>query len=133
MYLFLSSRDSLNQYPNNLWYDFTTDFPGELEVDETWECALLDINCIPQVEREFVVFADIVKQNYIRDTSALVLRVVYYSGSTFTILYYIPVNRSNISQVRIYIRDLEIGKIPTESVGQLNCTLGFRKKKQDGK
>ena len=83
MYLFLSSRDSLNQYPNNVWYDFTTDFLGELEVDETWECTLLDINCIPQVEREFVVFADIVKQKYLRDTSASVLRVVSQFRITF--------------------------------------------------
>ena len=129
MYLFLSSRDFLNQYQNNVWYDFTTDFPGELEVDKTWECVLLDINCIPQVKREFVVFADIVKQNYIMDTSASVLIVVYYSGNTFTNSYYIPVNRSNISQVRIYKRDFVTGKIPTESVSQLNCTLGFHKNK----
>ena len=133
MYLFLSSRDSLHQYPNNVWCDFTTVFPGELEVDETWECALLDINCIPQVEREFIVFADLVKQNYVKDTSASVLRAVNYSGSTFSNPYYIPVNRSNISQVRIYIRDLETGKVPSESVSRLNCTLGFRKKKRNGK
>ena len=132
MYLFLSSRDSLHQYPNNVWYDFTTVFPGELEVDETWECALLDINCNPQVEREFIVFADLVKQNYVKDTSASVLRAVNYSGSTFSNPY-IPVNRSNISQARIYIRDLETGKVPSESVSHLNCTLGFRKKKENGK
>ena len=133
MYLFLSSRDSLNQYPNNIWYDFTTDFPGELEVDESWECALVDIHCIPLIEREFVVFADIVKQSYIKDTSASVLRAVYNSGSAFSNPYYISVNRSNISQVRVYIRDLETGAIPTESVSQLNCTLAFRKRKRHGK
>ena len=125
IYQFLSSRDSLDSYPNNVWYDFTIDLPG------TWECALLDINCVPQIQSQFIVYADIVKQSFIRDTTASVLRVVHFLDSDFTLLYYIPVNRGGITQLRISIRDLETGQVPTESVSLLTCTLGYRKRKKN--
>ena len=131
IYQFLSSRDSLDTYPNNVWYDFTIDLPGTLEVDATWECALLDINCIPQIQNQLIVYADIVKQSFIRDTTASVLRVVHFSDSDVTLPYYIPVNRGGITQVRISIRDLETGQVPTESVSLLTCTLGYRKRKKN--
>ena len=80
-------------------------FPRKLEVDETLKCTLLDANWLPRVKSEYAMLKDIVRQNYIKDTSTLVLRIVYY-WSTFSNLYYIPVNRSNTSDVRIYIRRL---------------------------
>ena len=129
-YHFLSSRDSLNTYPANIWYDFSIDLPRTMEVDESWECALLDINCVPQIQRQFIVYADVVKQSFIRNTTASVLRVVHFSDSDFQLPHYIPVNRSGIGQLRIYIRDLETGQIPTESVSHLTCTLGYCKRKQ---
>ena len=85
---------------------------------------------IPEIKREFIVFSDIVKQSYIRNTNASVLRVVYSSESHFAVPFFIPIGRSGIGEVRIYIRDLETGAIPTESVNRLNCTLGYRKKEK---
>ena len=132
IYQFLSSTDSSKTFPGNIWYDFTIDLPGILEVDQSWECALLNINCVPQVQGQFIVFTDIVKQSYIRNTKGSVLRVVHYFDSDFALPYYIPIDRSDISQIRIYIRDLETGEIPSERVSLLTCTLGFRKKSKHG-
>ena len=128
IYQFLSSTDSSVNYPGNVWYDFSIDLPRVLEVDESWECALLDIKCIPEIRSDFIVFSDIVKQSYIGNTSASVLRVVHSWDSVFALPYYIPVARTAISHVRIYIRDLETGNIPSESVSRLTCTLGYRKR-----
>ena len=133
MYQFLSSTDSFESYPANVWYDFSIDLPGTLEVDESWECALLDIKCIPQIQRDLIVFSDIVKQSYIRNTTASVLRVVHYAESQFAFPYYIPIDRSGISELRIYIRDAETGEVPTEAVNRLTCTLGYRKRLKNGK
>ena len=131
IFQFLSSRDSLDTHPNNIWYDFSIDLPGPLEVDESWECALLDINCVPQIQSPFIVYVDIVKQSFIRDTTASVLRVVHFSDSDFAFPYYLPVNRGEITQLRMSIRDLETGQVPTESVSVLTCTLGYRKRKKN--
>ena len=85
---------------------------------------LIDINCVPRIEREFVVYIDVIKQSCIKNNS----RTVYSSQSVFDKPYYVPINRRCISHLRIYIRDLETNDIPPETVSELTCTLRFRKK-----
>ena len=126
LYLFLSSRDSSGDYPTNKWYDFTIVLPKTIELNENWECAQMDIKCFPHIEKEFVVYTDIVHQSYIRDSTASILRRVYSSPSIFVRPYFIPINRTSIERIRMYIRDLETGGEPTEAITELTCTLAFR-------
>ena len=130
-FLFLSSKDFSNVYQND-WFDFTVNLPKglEFEKEEDWECALMDISCVPLTEREFVVYTDVIKQSYIKNTSAPVLRIVHNSQSVFDKPYYFLINGRCISVLRIYIRDLETNYTPTESVSELTCTLRFRKKRR---
>ena len=132
-YLFLSSKDSLRDYPNNKWYDFTVDLPCELILEGDWECALLDINCIPRVDRELVVYCDIVEQSYFNNGTASLLRCVFQSTNTFLHPYYIKINRNRISHARICIRDLVTGRVPSEYDLDLTCTLGLHQKSKQNK
>ena len=126
-YLFLSSKDSLRDHPNNKWYDFIVELPAELILEGDWECALLDVNCIPRVDRELVVYCDIAEQSYFNNGMASILRCAFQSTNTFLHPYYIRTNRNRISHVSISIRDLVTGKVPSEYELDLTCTLGLRK------
>ena len=126
-YLFLSSSDSKTNHPDNKWFDFTVDLASTLNLTDQWECALLDIKCSPSTERDFVMFTDIIGQSNIRENTASVFRYVFSSETVFTRPYFVPISRSYISHVRIYIRDMETRDEPTEFVSEVNCTLGFRK------
>ena len=130
-YLFLSSKDSLRDYPNNKWYDFTVDLPSELILEGDWECALMD--GIPRVDRELVVFCDIAEQSYFSNGTASVLRCVFQSTNIFVNPYYIPINRNRTGHVRIHIRDLVTGREPSEYDLDLTCTLGLRLKSKQYK
>ena len=126
LYLFLYSRDSSRDYPTNKWCDFTIVLPEILELNENWECTLMNIKCFPHIEKEFMVYTDIVHQGYIRDSTASILRRGYSSPSIFVRPYFIPINRTSIERIRMYIRDLETGGEPTKAITELTCTLAFR-------
>ena len=128
-YLFISSKDSSRDYPNNKWYDFTLDLPSELILQGEWECGLLEINCLPRIDRELVVYCDIVDQSYFHNGMASVLRCVFQSSEIYHNPYFLNLNRNRISHVRIYIRDLVTGRVLPEHNIELTCTLGFRQKK----
>ena len=130
-YLFLSSNDSVTDYPTNRWYDFTVELPGQLILDGEWECGLLEINCLPRIDRELVVYCDIVEQSYFRNRTASLLRCVFQSSEIYSNPYFIKLNRNHISHVRMYIRDLVTGRVPAEYNLEFTCTLGLRKVQHD--
>lgn len=128
-YLFISSNDASRDYPNNKWYDFTFDLPEEVILQGEWECGLLEINCLPSIDRELVMYCDIVEQSYFHNGMASVLRCVFQSSDNYCQPYFIKINRNHISHVRIYIRDLVTGRVPPEHNIELTCTLGLQKVK----
>ena len=127
-YLFISSNDSAEDYPNNKWYDFTIDLPGEWILEGDWECALLEINCLPRIDRELVIYCNIVEQSYFQNGMASLLRCVFQSTDIFNNPYFISLNRNRISHVRMSIRDLVTGRVPSEYNLELTCTPGLRQK-----
>ena len=87
----------------------------------------MGVNCIPRVDRELVVFCDIVKQSYFNNGTASVLRCIFQSTNIFVNPYYMPINRNHIDYVRIYIRDLVTRREPSKRDLDLTCTM-FTKK-----
>ena len=126
-HLFLSSRDSLDNHPNNFPYDFTIDLQETLHLDGYWECALREIKINPQnLQEECYLFTDVVSDSYVLDNHLPILRQISTSVE-FINSYYHKVNRKEISRIRLYIRNENL-QFPSSSIESVNCVLSFRKR-----
>ena len=127
MYLFLSPSDSLATYPTNNSWDFMVTLPKTLALEGKWVCSLTDIDYSGKLKgKELYVFCDLCEGSCVNGKILPILRIVDRS-ETFFKLYDMDVSRSQISQVRVYIRDKNL-RIPSFDSEALRCTLRLRKK-----
>jgi hypothetical protein len=127
MYLFLSRDDSVETYPENNSWDFTVTLPKTIDLVGSWMCALTEISYSNKLKgKELYVFCDLCEGTYAQGRILPLLRIVNKSG-TFTHLYDMRMSRSQISQVKIYIRGGDL-RVPPFSSESLRCTLRLRKR-----
>ena len=125
-FLYLSSQDSSMEHPSNTWYDFIVDLPRRLNLLQTWGCALLELDCYPQLETDIFVYCDILNYSYIDNSLAPVLRKITRIPSVFTFPYFVSIKNNLIERIGIYIRAVHTGEKPLETVNKTVCTLGLR-------
>ena len=157
-YLHLSSEDSSStSYAEHKFTDFTTSLPKELyfKQQNSWTAALVDISLsnytsnntgsarpiiIKDLPQGVTVLCDVVANSYFKSGLYPVLRIIGRETSVAGSMqqtFYIPLNTSKISRVRIYLkdedlRDLDISKwLDDTSIHndgeriELRCTLHF--------
>ena len=136
-YLFLSSLDSLDTFPNNNASSFRVELPKALDLKGKWQVALTDITYWPQFRteerpRELYCLLDIVDESYVQGSSLKCLRRLSITEDNIKIninfdnLYYVNVISSYISTLHFYILDENL-LAPSFADKQLYCTLHLKK------
>lgn len=135
VYLFLDSRDSTVFHPFNTPDDFIVTLPKPYVIDDSWECAILELNIDMHQDvstARLYVFCDIVGDSYVKNTMLPILRPITLEGGanqmTYMNPFYIKVSKQEISQIRIFIRNQDLSALHSQ-VNFFNCTLCLRKKK----
>ena len=106
MYLFLSSANSIETYPNNHALDFTVTLPQPIDLTEgLWVCALLDIDMLADktAVEEIRVYCDICQYSFVGDSFQPILHLAN-SFSPVMIPIDIPVRTKSVSQIRVYLK-----------------------------
>ena len=124
MYLFLSSSDCGDIYPDNNPLDFTIDLFPILELKGEWECGLLEIDYKPS-NIDLFLYCDLCESSFVHGNYLPLLRFVK-KVSIYERPMFFPISREVVSRLRLYIRDAE-GKVPSFNIKELKCTLEIRK------
>ena len=104
MFIYLSSTDSPEFYPQNEPYEFTVELPENLNLEGNWHCALLSFS--QPVSDDVTIFCDILDYSFIQNTYKPVLHQIseqdiYFSD--FPNLHYMKVKDSSIKRIKISI------------------------------
>jgi hypothetical protein len=127
MYLFLSPSDSIDCFAENNSWEFTVTLPKTIPLTGSWVCALTEISYSGKLKgRDIYIFCDLCEGTCVQGRILPLLRIAT-KPETFAKSYYMSVSRSQISQVKIYIRDRNL-RIPSFSSESLRCTLHLKKK-----
>ena len=130
-YLFLSSNDSKDEYPDNMSTEFTIELPRVYTLEGQWECALAEIE--PNVNTDTLyVCADLCQESYAENTMIPVLRRLrnIKKGKKpfeFPVLYYVPVKKTHIDRIRIFIRGGKLQLIAKDKT-ITRCVLHLRRR-----
>ena len=105
MFVFLSSGDSADLFPNNTPYDFTVALPETIELNGEYYCAL--VSYFQPVGEDVTIFSEILDYSYIADSYKPVLRqlneiATHYED--FSNPQYMKVRVPRISEINIKIR-----------------------------
>lgn len=112
-------------------------FKYEDEQEDDFRIKLLKGEYIADVNRTctaLYVYSPIVQSQMVGDTQAPLLRVVSVKGNfgniineRYDLIYYLPLARSNIDQIEVYIRD-DVGEYIPFVSGRVVVILHFRRK-----
>ena len=125
-YVYVTSEQSKNIYPHNVWYDFRVALPKELYFPSGYECALLSFDIYPSNDLDCNIFCDILEQTSFENSLLPHLSVVKSPPERFTFLHFKKVINPRISSFRIYIRRPYTNEPPTESFQFSQLELLFR-------
>ena len=132
-YLFLSSEDSLDYFPENRAGRFSIKLPGTLKLEGRWKCALTELVYVPQFigekPQEIYVCCDLVQESYGSDSMLPMLRKVSVptaigskTALTFPQNYYFSVSRTEIQYINVFAKDQKLND-PSFVQEPLSCTL----------
>ena len=132
-YMFLSSRDSLEFFPENKAHSFEVKLPGTLKLEGRWKCALTELVYVPQFTgerpKQIYVCCDLVQDSYVADSMLPIMRKVAVptaigtrTSLTFPQNYYFPLARNEIQYINVYVKDHNLNA-PEFSQEPLSCTL----------
>ena len=117
-YIYLSSDDSLDYFPNNTNFDFTVEFAQEFR--GAYRLALCEIY-FTQATEDLYVFCDVCTRSRVLDDLLPLLRIVRAPGELSN-LYYQELTRPILQRIRLYIRDKSLN-VPSFDIGTVRCTL----------
>jgi hypothetical protein len=132
-YLFISSTDSKDWFPQNNSQNFRIKLPSSLKLDGLWRCALTEFSYTPIFEglipKEIYICCDIVQDSYACNSTLPLLRKVNVPSqhsSRIQILFpqnfYIPVSQEEIQYINMYIKDENLQN-PSFGSEPVTCTL----------
>ena len=132
-YLFLSSQDSLDYFPDNKSNHFNIKLPGTLKLPGIWKCAVVEMTYYPQFEgerpKQIYLCCDVVQESYACDSTLPILRrlsvptgISTKTTVTFPQNYYFQVSREELQYIQIYVKNQKL-QDPTFVVQPLTCTL----------
>jgi hypothetical protein len=137
-YVYISSGDSLQYYKNKA-YDFTVYLPESLKTRsrQHWVVALAEIQytLTGDIKSNMIeVYTDICSSSIIHGKKKTILRNITVQNfalnsvtlhKNFNPIIYVPVNKSEIRQIRVYI-STATGSRATFIAGITKCTLHFK-------
>ncbi len=120
--LHLSSKDSINVFPDNLPSDFTVDIGKTLQLAGNWQVELLSFKCCLTKDQDperknLYVFTDIAESSYMKDNYLPVIANFYldgYSNKKKIIERVVEHPHSlavvpfAVQRIRIYIKDQDL-------------------------
>ena len=134
MYVFVSSVDSTQMYPNNSPVDFQINLPETIAKDDgLLYMGLIDIKLPPVTGAAQVVtlFSSICDVSNVGGAKLPVVRRFLASTDpsrtyhTFPETVYVPVKARNIRHIRFYIKGVEEGSAPSFDKGTVFATFHF--------
>lgn len=125
-YVYLSSDDSLNFYPENKPNKFSVHFTEQLNLPGDWMCALTEISMPTSLQGDIYIACNITECMYtVRGKYPILRRLFNKSRYTeFINRNYVKVVRSSLQSLSIYITD-DKGVPISFKDGRLKCTLHF--------
>ena len=131
-FLFLSSQDSLNYYPDNQQSDFSVYLPQVLHLEGVWTVALKEISLFNLARQELIIYCNICEDSVVNAAKLPILKRLSLPQNrnnpitlTYPDSFYIPVKTKQISTVRIYIQkqgnSIKLGK------GSTTCVLHLKR------
>ena len=125
IYLHLSSRDSLNYHPGNVWHDFTVELPDLIE--GKFSAALVDFATTDTnqetLNEELYVFSDILENSFVLDHQLPLMRIVAQFGEV-TLPHYKTVSREFLQRIKIYIKNRQL-EAPANSIQSVRVTFAL--------
>ena len=127
MYLFLTSDNTI--YRDNRPSNFAVRLNSPLILRGEWEVGLLDITGYPTVSGVHYIFCDLCDTSLVNSARLPLLRSLITTQSvlhsTFNPVAYVPVCKSVIEGIRIYIKDVNL-RDHSDFQKVLHCTLHLR-------
>jgi hypothetical protein len=124
-YMFLSSLDSNDLYPDNTSNSFKVNLRKNLKLEGSWSVGLIRFKCnfeTPPVAAH--IECDICQESYVFNTYRPVLNVIYPKFKRyiepFYEVAYVPIITNTFGKLKISIRG-------GECVGPVFCVLHFKK------
>lgn len=137
-YMYLSSKDSKNEFESNAFNDFTIETNREIVFDNcrNWSFALTDLflegqSGVTDLVKSVVVLCDLATDSYIAGKNAPVMRHVPAGDDAGTSLfqpYYVGVSKSRTNRIRITLVDRELEPLNSSEWNTnlvLHCTFHF--------
>ena len=131
-YVTLFSNASTDLYPNNTIARFTTELPRPIELgtSDRWEVGLCEFTYPPNNVGTFkqmllvgdttgLIYCDLISPQYVGNVLVRCLRTFiypdYYARHIFDTVYYMPVEKRTIKNIRIEILQLTGKPVPFKS------------------
>jgi hypothetical protein len=138
--MFVTSTDSKDVHPNNVFDNFIIDLPRPIDLrvgnDDSieWGMALTDVAIVSNkgfsLHQTVVFMSDILESSHLRDRQIPLLRILpgaLVSGTSLQIPYYMKLNTLCFNSIRIYLTDADLKPILTNKEDlTLTCTLHFQ-------
>ena len=133
LFLFVSSRDSKETFPENNPAGFIIQLPGIINLKGTWVCALTELyvdNRFVTTPQQIVVSSDLIEESYISNTQWPVLRRIPVEVNqdidlTFEDPYYFKVVQHQVHRIHIYLKDQDLESVQLTG-GELSCVLHLK-------
>ena len=103
-YVYVSSLQNINIFPDNTWHSFTVELPKELKFDKKCECALLYFDVYPDVQEEVDIFCDLLEQSCYKTALAPFLATATSIPFQPSYLNFVKVISPSIRRFRITIK-----------------------------
>lgn len=127
-YAVIHSDRSLDYFPKNKAYDFRTYFQSPLNLTGNWYVALVDINLQAagsKTKQNLYVHSDIAGDSFVDLLRMVRAQKVYNWFQSFETSFYVPVKKSEIRDIEIYIKTGK-GDLASFLKGRATVTLHFK-------
>ena len=134
-YIFLTSDDSIDLFPNNKPSEFTVSLGRNINLSGTWLCGLKEItyHINEDLPETVLILCNICEQSYVRNTYMPILRRLHFplteEGVFTDTLYepfYMKVIDNNLSNITICIRGQDDADVEFDH-HSIKCVLHLKR------
>lgn len=125
-YIFISSNQQLDLFPQNTWHEFEVELPKEITFKSKFECSLLFFDVNPLIQLNVNIFCDILNNNCFEESLSPFLCNITEVPFRLESPIFIPLKVNSLKRLKITIKSAFSNSIPTESISQSSLLLGFR-------
>ena len=125
-YIFVTSNQQTDLFPENSWYDFQVQLPKEIVFENKTECALLLFDVNPLFDLNVNIFCDILENNCFENSLSPFLCNITEVPQRALYPIFIPLRVKSIKRLRFTIKSAFTNTIPSESIQQSSLLLLFR-------